>query len=95
VNDAGNEADGVDYHFVSEREFLSMRDAGELLEWAQVHGHYYGTPRKQVEEALQRGQDVLFDIDWQGTQQVREKLGNDVCTVFILPPSFSRIKKQA
>ncbi|MGL4323792.1 MAG: guanylate kinase [Beijerinckiaceae bacterium] len=95
-----NEADGVHYHFLSVREFESRRDAGEFLEWAQVHGvHYYGTPRDAVEKALQDGRDVLFDIDVQGTAQVREKMPRDVVTVFVLPPSIAelhaRLKRRA
>ncbi|MGL5733498.1 MAG: guanylate kinase [Beijerinckiaceae bacterium] len=95
-----NEADGVHYHFLSVREFESRRDAGELLEWAQVHGvHYYGTPRAEVEKALSEGRDVLFDIDVQGTAQVREKMPQDVVTVFVLPPSVAelhaRLKRRA
>jgi guanylate kinase len=69
-----------------------MRDAGELLEWAEVHGNYYGTPRELVESVLIQGRDVLFDIDYQGTQQVRQKAGNDVVTIFILPPSMKELQ---
>ena len=65
-----SEIDGVHYHFISRRRFETMRDAGELLEWAEVHGNYYGTPREPVETALAAGRDMLFDIDWQGTQQL-------------------------
>lgn len=95
-----NEIHGVHYHFISPREFESRRDAGELLEWAQVHGvHYYGTPRGAVEKALAEGRDVLFDIDVQGTAQVREKMRQDVVTVFVLPPSieelYARLKRRA
>lgn len=95
-----NEIDGVHYHFISVREFESRRASGELLEWAQVHGvHYYGTPRDEVEKALSRGRDVLFDIDVQGTAQVREKMPQDVVTVFVLPPSiaelYARLKRRA
>ena len=64
-----------------------MRDIGELLEWAEVHGNYYGTPREPVEKALAAGRDVLFDIDWQGTRQLLDKMRDDVVTVFVLPPS--------
>ena len=69
-----------------------MRDAGELLEWAEVHGNLYGTPRAPVEEILSDGRDALFDIDYQGTQQVREKMGADTVTVFILPPSMKELR---
>jgi len=67
-------------------------DRGDLLEWAQVHGNYYGTPRKPVEQALARGEDVMFDIDWQGTRQIVEKMRADVVSVFILPPSMEELK---
>ncbi len=82
-----SEVEGVHYHFLSKRQFESMRDQDELLEWAEVHGNYYGTPREPVEAALTAGQDVLFDIDWQGTRQVLDKMRPDTVAVFILPPS--------
>lgn len=81
------ETDGKDYHFISQDRFMQMRDRGELLEWAEVFGNYYGTPRKPVEETLGRGRDMLFDIDWQGTQQLSEKMSDDLVRLFILPPS--------
>lgn len=81
------EVDGRDYFFVDEPRFLAMRDGGELLEWARVFGNYYGTPRAAVEEQLAKGRDVLFDIDWQGTQQLSETMAADLVRVFILPPS--------
>jgi guanylate kinase len=81
------EIDGKDYHFVTESEFKRLRDAGELLEWARVFDNYYGTPRVPVERALAGGRDVLFDIDWQGAQQLTEKASQDLVRVFILPPS--------
>lgn len=81
------EVDGKDYRFVSEGEFMLLRDAGELLEWARVFDNYYGTPRTPVERALADGRDVLFDIDWQGAQQLNEKMAQDLVRVFILPPS--------
>ncbi len=87
-----SEIDGAHYHFVSQRRFESMRDSGELLEWAEVHGNYYGTPREPVEKALAEGRDVLFDIDWQGTRQLLEKMRDDVVTVFVLPPSADELK---
>jgi len=87
-----SEIEGVHYSFVSKRQFESMRDSGELLEWAEVHGNYYGTPREPVEAALAAGRDVLFDIDWQGTQQLLEKMRDDVVTVFVLPPSADELK---
>jgi guanylate kinase len=90
----GSEADGVHYHFVSKRRFEAMRDGGELLEWAEVHGNYYGTPREAVERALAEGRDVLFDIDWQGASQLREKMPEDVISVFVLPPSAVELKSR-
>ena len=68
-----------------------MVESGELLEWAEVFGHCYGTPRRPVEKALQAGRDVLFDIDWQGTQQLSEKARDDLVSVFILPPTVEGI----
>ncbi|MFD1332877.1 guanylate kinase [Methylopila musalis] len=87
-----SEADGVHYRFLKQRDFDVMRDAGELLEFAEVHGNCYGTPKEPVEQALRDGRDVLFDIDWQGTRQVREAMPEDVVTVFILPPSVPELK---
>jgi len=88
----GSEIDGVHYRFMSKREFEGLRDSNQLLEWAEVHGNYYGTPREPVEQALQSGRDVLFDIDWQGTQQLYEKMRDDVVSVFVLPPSADELK---
>ncbi len=81
------EIHGKDYYFVSISEFNAMVDSGQMLEHAKVFGNYYGTPRGPVEEALNNGQDIIFDIDWQGTQQLREVARDDLVTVFILPPS--------
>lgn len=81
------EVDGRDYHFISQTRFEQMIAAGELLEWATVFGNSYGTPRKPVEEALAKGRDVLFDIDWQGTQQLAQAMEDDLVRIFILPPS--------
>jgi guanylate kinase len=81
------EVDGRDYFFIDETRFKAMREAGELLEWARVFGNFYGTPRAPVEAAIGMGRDVLFDIDWQGAQQLEEKLPQDLVRVFILPPS--------
>ncbi len=81
------EVDGKDYHFVDTARFQAMRDAGELLEWAKVFDNFYGTPLGPVEAAIDAGRDVLFDIDWQGAQQLVEKLPHDLVRVFILPPS--------
>jgi guanylate kinase len=88
------EVDGKDYFFVDETRFRTMASRGELLEWATVFDHGYGTPRAAVEAALSAGKDVLFDIDWQGTQQLREKAGKDVVSVFILPPSAADLEKR-
>lgn len=94
-----SEVDGVHYRFLTVRQFETLRDQGELLEWAEVHGNFYGTPREPVEAALAAGRDVLFDIDWQGTLQVIEKMREDVVAVFILPPSAaeqrSRLERRA
>ncbi len=89
-----SEVDGQHYHFIGEPAFLRMRDNGELLESAEVHGNYYGTPREPVETALAEGRDVLFDIDWQGTEQLaaNESLSGDLVRVFVLPPNFSELK---
>jgi guanylate kinase len=87
-----SEIEGVHYHFISKRRFESMRDADELLESAEVHGNYYGTPREPVETALGAGRDMLFDIDWQGTQQLYAKMRADVVSVFVLPPSAAELK---
>lgn len=87
-----SEIEGVHYHFVSKRHFEAMRDGDELLEWAEVHGNYYGTPREPVERALSAGRDMLFDIDWQGTRQLLEKMRDDIVTVFVLPPTAAELK---
>lgn len=88
------EVEGRDYFFVDEARFKAMASGDDLLEWAMVFDHRYGTPRAAVEAALAGGEDVLFDIDWQGTQQLREKAGNDVVSVFILPPSAADLEKR-
>jgi guanylate kinase len=88
------EIDGQDYLFVDKARFEDMVKRGELLEWATVFDNRYGTPRTPVEAALARGEDVLFDIDWQGTQQLREKARADVVSVFILPPSAADLEKR-
>ena len=89
-----SEIEGSHYHFISKRRFEAMRDSDELLEWAEVHGNYYGTPREPVEKALAAGRDMLFDIDWQGTQQLYAKMRADVVSVFVLPPSASELKSR-
>jgi len=88
------EINGRDYHFIDRARFDEMVGAGELLEWAEVFGHRYGTPRRPVDKALQAGRDVLFDIDWQGTQQLREKARTDLVSVFILPPAASELERR-
>ncbi len=89
-----NEIDGVDYHFVDQDTFDAMVVDDEFLEHANVFGHSYGTPRGPVEEALAAGDDVLFDIDWQGTQQLAEKAANDLVRIFILPPSTEELERR-
>ena len=87
-----SEIEGVHYRFISRRDFEILRDAGELLEWAEVHGNFYGTPRAPVEHALNEGRDVLFDIDWQGTLQLYDKVRSDVVSVFVLPPTADELR---
>ncbi|WP_297295792.1 guanylate kinase [uncultured Methylovirgula sp.] len=87
-----SEVEGIHYRFIPRKRFEQLRDEGELLEWAEVHGNFYGTPREPVERTLAQGRDVLFDIDYQGTQQVKAKAGEDVVTIFILPPSMRELK---
>jgi guanylate kinase len=88
------EINGRDYHFIDLARFQIMVKSGELLEWAEVFGHCYGTPRRPVESALRAGRDVLFDIDWQGTQQLREKARDDLVSVFILPPTAKELERR-
>jgi guanylate kinase len=88
------ERDGVDYHFVDTATFRGMIERKEFLEYAEVFANYYGTPKAPVDEALAAGRDVLFDIDWQGTQQLRDKGRADLVTVFILPPSTRDLEKR-
>ena len=89
-----SEVDGIHYRFVDRDEFERMKAAGELLEWAQVHGNGYGTPRAPVEKVLAQGRDMLFDVDWQGAKQVRERLGDDVVSIFVLPPSMRELRQR-
>ncbi len=89
-----SEVDGVHYHFIDAKRFEQMRDHDELLEWAEVHGNYYATPRGPVENAIENGRDILFDIDIQGTFQLYEKMRADVVSVFILPPSIAEMKSR-
>ena len=88
------ETDGVDYHFVSVERFKEMVAAGDFLEWAHVFDHRYGTPRAPVQAMLGEGRDVLFDIDWQGAQQLFQQAGGDVVRVFILPPSVEELGRR-
>ncbi len=87
-----SEVDGVHYHFIAPDRFREMRDSGALLEWAEVHGNFYGTPKGPVDLLLQDGRDVLFDIDYQGTEQIKSRARSDVATVFILPPSMRELR---
>lgn len=89
-----SEIEGVHYQFVSLREFERMRDSDSLLEWAEVHGNFYGTPRDPVELAMSEGRDMLFDIDWQGAQQLQDKMKADVVSIFILPPTMAELQSR-
>jgi len=89
-----SEIEGVHYRFIDRATFDAMRQHNDLLEWAEVHGNGYGTPRKEVEASLAAGRDVLFDIDWQGTQQIVKKARADVVTIFILPPSMAELRSR-
>jgi guanylate kinase len=88
------EINGHDYHFIDDGKFDAMVKNNELLEWAKVFGHRYGTPRALVMTSLQAGRDVLFDIDWQGTQQLNEKARADVTSIFVLPPSIVELERR-
>jgi guanylate kinase len=87
-----SEVDGSHYHFITHRQFEAMRAGDLLLEWAEVHGNLYGTPREPVEAVLAQGRDVLFDIDVQGAQKAKEKIKDDLVTIFILPPSMRELE---
>ncbi|GCA49081.1 MULTISPECIES: guanylate kinase [Sinorhizobium] len=89
-----SEIEGRHYFFKSIREFEALRATDSLLEWAEVHGNYYGTPRDAVEKAMGEGRDMLFDIDWQGAQQLQEKMAGDVVSIFILPPSMAELQSR-
>lgn len=89
-----SEVDGQHYYFIDIPSFNAMVENGEMLEHAKVFGNYYGTPRQPVEEALARGHDIIFDIDWQGTQQLREIARDDLVTVFILPPNAKELERR-
>ncbi|WP_332060374.1 guanylate kinase [Bartonella sp. CB74] len=86
-----SEVDGLHYHFISKKEFERKRDGDEFIEWAEVHGNYYGTLRENVESVLSSGRDMLFDIDYQGTEQLQKKMPEDTVSVFILPPSMKEL----
>ena len=89
-----SEIEDVHYHFVSQREFERLRDSDSLLEWAEVHANFYGTPREPVETAMAEGRDMLFDIDWQGAQQLQEKMPADVVSIFVLPPTMTELQSR-
>ena len=88
------EVEGVDYHFVDDAEFERLIAAGEFVEWAPVFGYRYGTPKVPVKDALRKGRDILFDIDWQGTQQLQAAMGEDLVSIFILPPSMEELERR-
>jgi guanylate kinase len=88
------EQEGVHYHFVDDAEFDRMIDAGDFVEWAPVFGHRYGTPKAPVKAALRDGRDILFDIDWQGTQQLHAAMGEDLVRIFLLPPSMDELERR-
>jgi guanylate kinase len=94
-----SEVDGIHYSFITKKQFDALRDGGDLLEWAEVHGNFYGTPREPAGQILRQGRDVLLDIDYQGTQQVKQKAAGESVTIFILPPSMrelqSRLERRA
>jgi guanylate kinase len=88
------EEEGVHYHFVDDAEFDRMLEAGEFVEWAPVFGYRYGTPKAPVKDALREGRDILFDIDWQGTQQLHAAMGEDLVRMFLLPPSMDELERR-
>jgi guanylate kinase len=88
------EIDDVDYHFVTDEEFARLIDDGEFVEWAPVFGFRYGTPKAPVKAGLKDGRDILFDIDWQGTQQLHSAMGEDLVRIFILPPSMAELERR-
>ena len=88
------EVDGVDYHFIDDAEFQALVDDNALLEWAHVFDHKYGTPKSAIKQGLKDGKDFLFDIDWQGTQQLYQRAEGDVVRVFILPPSIEQLNER-
>ena len=94
-----SEVDGIHYSFITKKQFDALRDGGDLLEWAEVHGNFYGTPSEPAEQILRQGRDVLFDIDYKGAQQVKQTAAGEAVTIFILPPSMrelqSRLERRA
>ena len=88
------EVEGRDYYFVDDAEFDRQIDAGEFVEWAPVFGFRYGTPKAPVKDALRQGRDILFDIDWQGTQQLKAAMGEDLVSIFLLPPSMAELERR-
>jgi len=88
------EIDDVDYHFVDDSEFDRMVESGDFAEWAYVFDHRYGSPKEPIKEALKIGHDILFDIDWQGTQQLRGAFGTDLVRIFVLPPSMQELERR-
>jgi guanylate kinase len=88
------EKDGRDYHFVNDADFAAMVDANEFAEYATVFDHRYGTPARPVREAIEQGRDILFDIDWQGARQLQERMGADLVTIFLLPPSMGELERR-
>ncbi|MEA3058986.1 MAG: guanylate kinase [Sphingomonadales bacterium] len=88
------EVEGIDYHFVDDQEFDRMVEDGEFAEWAYVFDHRYGSPKEPIKEALKVGHDILFDIDWQGTQQLRGAFGTDLVRIFVLPPSMQELERR-
>ena len=89
-----SEIDGTHYHFADKETFLMNRDAGQLLEWAEVHGNFYGTPLAPVQEAMEQGRDMLFDVDWQGALQMFDAARADIVSIFILPPSMNELRNR-
>ena len=89
-----SEIEGRHYFFKTIREFEGLRQTDALLEWAEVHGNFYGTPREPVEEAMAEGRDMLFDIDWQGAQQLQQKMPEDIVSIFILPPTMAELQSR-
>jgi guanylate kinase len=88
------EVDGTDYHYIDKAEFDRLKRGRKLLEWAEVFGQFYGTPRAAVMEAIKSGNDVLFDIDWQGARQLKKRLPRDVVRVFVLPPDGPALERR-